>query len=361
MRQVLLVTALLGAALAMPASAQDAPPRPVISEIVAPQSGIANSWVGTVTASSEIDLGFLKIGTLAERLVEVGDTVSRGDVLARLDAVDLESELRAAQAGVSIAEANLHTAQDAYDRVKTLADRGVNSVSALEDTRNDLAAAEASLEQARAAEARAEDARDYANLRAPIDGVITSVSADPGSTIASGEAVLTLAAIADREVVIALSEEDATGMAPESEFQVRLLSNPSMLTAATLDRIDPVSSRASRNRDAHLKLSDADQTAFRLGALVTVTLKEGQETIMTVPVSALIGDGTVPEVWRVTPDDRKVQRVDVVTGPQGGGRVVILSGLSVGDEVVTRGVHSLAEGQTVGRRVAPGKISGAGQ
>ena len=134
-----------------------------------------------------------------------------------------------------------------------------------------------------------------------------------------------------------------------------------MLTAATLDRIDPVSSRASRNRDAHLKLSDADQTAFRLGALVTVTLKEGQETIMTVPVSALIGDGTVPEVWRVIPDDRKVQRVDVVTGPQGGGRVVILSGLSVGDEVVTRGVHSLAEGQTVGRRVAPGKISGAGQ
>ena len=54
----------------------------MVSELVAPQTGLALSWVGTVAAASEIDLGFLRLCTLAERAVEIGGTVARGDVPA---------------------------------------------------------------------------------------------------------------------------------------------------------------------------------------------------------------------------------------------------------------------------------------
>lgn len=353
----LLLLLLSGAAVAQEAHA----PRPVVTEIVSPQSGLASNWVGTVTAPSEIDLGFLRLGTLAERVVDVGDTVSKGDVLARLDASDLQAQLQAAQAGVSIAEANLHTATDAYERVKTLADRGVTSASALEDTQNDLSAARAALDQARAEAARAEDARDYANLRAPIDGVVTTVRAEPGATLDAGQALMKIAATGGREVVISLSEEDAAGMAESAAFSVRLLANPDVRSTAVLDRIDPVTQRASRTRSAHLTLDPDAPEAFRLGTLTTVTLSTHQVAVTTLPTRALIAGSEPPTVWRVDPDSREVEQVTVETGPVAGGRVVILSGVETGDEIVIRGVNLLEPGQVAGRRIAPRTIPGGTQ
>ncbi|SNR47451.1 efflux RND transporter periplasmic adaptor subunit [Puniceibacterium sediminis] len=348
-----------------PALADDAAkasaPRPVVTEIVTPQAGLSSIWVGSVAASSELDLGFLRLGTLAERNVDTGDIVKKGEVLARIDASDLESELRAAQAGVTIGEANLQTARDAFDRAQQLAIRGVGSEVTLETARNDLAAAEAAMEQARSAEARAEDARAYADLTAPMDGVITSVSAEPGATLSAGEAVMRLSSTDRREVIIALSEEDAAGMAPDAVFEIHLLSNPEVSAEATLARIDPVSARATRTRAAHLTLAEDASAGFRLGALVNATLEGGRGAITTLPVTALIENGELRTVWRVSKDDRVVSRVTVTTGPRAGGRVVILQGVGVGDEIVIRGVNSIEDGQTVGPRIAARQLPGADQ
>ncbi|PIL17347.1 hypothetical protein P775_24405 [Puniceibacterium antarcticum] len=338
-----------------------AAPRPVISEIVTPQAGLSSSWVGSVAASSELDLGFLRLGTLAERAVDAGDIVEKGDVLARIDASTLDSELRAAQAGVTIAKANLQTAQDAFNRAKQLATRGVGSEMALESARNDLAASEAAMEQARAAEARAEDAREYADLTAPMAGVITSVSAEPGATLSAGEAVMRLSSTEKLEVIIALTEEDAAGMTADAVFDVRLLSNPEITTQATLSRIDPVSARATRTRDAHLTLAKGANAGFRLGALVNATFDAGGGAATTLPVTALIAGAEPAAVWRVGKEGRKVSRATVTPGPRAGGRVVILQGVAVGDEVVIRGVNSIEDGQTVGARIAVRQIPGATQ
>ncbi len=344
-----------------PAWAQQAAPRPVVSEIVTPRAGLASSWVGSVAASSELDLGFLRLGTLAERAVGNGDIVEKGDVLARLDASDLESELRGAEAGVTIANASLQTARDAFERAERLATRGVGSEAALDAARNDLAAAEAAMEQARAAEARARDARAQADLTAPMDGVITSVSAEPGATLSAGEAVMKLSSTARLEVIIALSEEDAAGMAPDAVFDLRLLSNSEVTTQATLARIDPVSARATRTRAAHLTLARDANAGFRLGALVNATLRAGRGVVTTLPATALIGGAEPPAVWQVTGKDRSVRRVTVTTGPRAGGRVVILQGVSDGDEIVIRGVNSIEDGQAVGARIAARQLPGADQ
>ncbi len=333
--------------------------RPVVTEVVAYRAGIASSWVGSVEPSSALDLGFLRLGTLAERLVDVGDIVQQGDVLARLDASDLEAELRAAEAGVAIARAGLQTTRDAFERAQELANRGVGSEIALESARNDLAAAEAALEQARAAEARASDARDYADLRAPMDGVITSIRAEPGATLSTGEAVMRLSSTDRRKVVIALSEEDAAGMVPDAEFDVTLLSNRSITARAILARVDPVSARATRTRAAHLTLDEDADAGFRLGALVTATLESGRGVLTTLPAGALIAGAETPTVWRVVGDRRAVERVKVATGPRAGGRVVIAEGVEPGDEIVIRGVNSIEDGQTVGPRIAAQQLAGA--
>lgn len=331
-------------------------PRPVVSEIVRSQAAIARSWVGSVEAKREISLGFLVLGTLTQRSADLGDVVSKGDVLARLDATDLGAGVRAAEAGVAIAQARLETARDANDRAKELLQRGVTNQSTAEEAENNLAAAQAQLAQAHARQKQALEQRSYADLVAPADGVITAVHAETGATLDSGEAVFDLAAGDAREVIVSMTEDVANAMDIGTEFDIRLISNPVVTGKATLARIDPVSERTSRTRSAHLTLSEDSPRAFRLGTLVTARLAASNGQIMTVSEGALIHDADPPAVWVVSGPDRTLSRREIVTNIRAAGRVLVVAGLDDGDEVLVRGVNSVTEGQSVGPSTTPEAI-----
>ncbi|WP_428926299.1 efflux RND transporter periplasmic adaptor subunit [Marinibacterium sp. SX1] len=349
---------------AAPAPASDAPeaeagpskPRPVVSEVIRPQAEISRAWVGSVEAEHEISLGFLVLGTMAQRQGELGDVVSRGDVLAQLDAADLDSGVRAAEAGVAIARAQRDTARDANDRASELLDRGVSNQAALDEAANTLAAAEATLREAEAQLEQAREQRSYADLKAPTDGIITAVHAEAGATLDAGDPVFDLAAGDRREVVVSLTQDVASAMQVGAVFDITLISNPAITGMATLVRIDPVSERTSRTRAAHMMLGKDSHPAFRIGALVNARLTAANGPIITLSEGALIADADPPAVWVVTGNDRHLARTPVDIGARAAGRVLVLSGLAEGDEVLTRGVNSVTEGQQVGPRTAPEAI-----
>ncbi|OYX42329.1 MAG: hypothetical protein B7Z02_12360 [Rhodobacterales bacterium 32-67-9] len=353
MKRLLLILALAGPAVAADAPAPEgAAPRPVVSLIVNPQSGLPVTYVGTVAARIETDLGFPQAGTIVERPVSAGDTVVTGEVLARLDPEDLDADLRAAEAGVAVAEAQLRSATDARDRARELAARGVGSATRLEDASRALVAAEARLEQARAALARAADLRRLATLTAPQDGVVTEVAAEPGATLSAGQRVLRLAATGEREIVIDLSEADVAAIQPGATFTARLAANAAVTAPAVLTRVDPVAERATRTRRLHLTLTDPPD-GFRLGALARVTPVVHAGAGVVLPVGSVLDPESAPAVWVVAPDDRSVARTPVTLGATLGGFVLVVSGLTAGDEIVTKGIHSLEDGQVVGPRVTP--------
>jgi RND family efflux transporter MFP subunit len=345
------VLAIAFAAMGPVLAAAQAPARPVVSEIVMPKSGVQPSWVGTVTARIETDLGFPRIGTLAARSVSLGDLVVLDQVLAIQDPQDLDADLRAAQAGVTVAKAQANSARDAAQRVTALLERGVDSQAASQSAAAKLAAAEALLEQAQATLVGAEDARKNAILRAPQDGVVTHVFAEPGATLAAGSPVLRLAAVKDREVLIDLSENDVANFDIGSVFLVRLEANLALEAITQLTAIDPVATRATRTRQLRLALAADAPAGFRLGALVQVEPMDQTANRTSLPVTALIEGNDPRQVWRVSPDDRSVQRVTVKPGAVLGDRVLILDGLAAGDEIVVKGVNSIEDGQIVGPRV----------
>lgn len=326
-------------------------PRPVVSERVAPQQSSQQSWVGIVVARVETDLGFLQVGTLASRSVDAGAVVTRDQVLAMLDPQDLDSDLRSAQAGVTVAEAQAQSARDAAERTNELVARGVDSTASAQSEAAQLAAAEAQLEQARALLARAQDTRDNASLRAPQDGVITEIFAEPGATLAAGAPVLRLAGTEAREVVIDLTEEDVAGYNIGAAFDVTLEADPTQTVTVTLASIDPVATRATRTRRLRLALPADAPVDFRLGALVSVSPQAQTALRTSLPVVALIEGTDPPQVWRVSKDDRSIHAIQITVGPQIGSRVLVVDGLSEGDEIVVRGVNSIEEGQIVGPQV----------
>ncbi len=342
---------------ALPAPGQETSPRPVVSVIVGDSDRTARDYVGTVAARVESDLGFPLSGTLSDRTVEVGDLVARGAVLARLDPETLKAAVLAAQAGESMARHRLRSAEDALTRARTLYERGDESKARLEAAERAFTAARARLAQARAALARAQDRLDQATLRAPHDGVITQVMADPGAAVSVGQPVVRLAGTREREVVVDLSEATLAALPRDAVLVAHLLVADDRQAPIRLRSIDPVADSSTRTRRLHFALDDVPPD-FRLGALVRVELPNIGESVLTLPRGAVFDGPAGPSVWVVSGSGRRVHAVPVTTAARFDGRVVISGGLKPGQEVVVKGVHSLAEGQTVGPRLTPALLTG---
>lgn len=346
MRRVVVSLAL---ALATPALAQTTP-RPVVSEIISPRAGLQPSYVGTVAARTETDLGFPIAGTVAERPVQEGDVVKKGELLAQLNPETLKADVRSAEAGVTVARAQLNSAQDAANRADQLVAKGVDSSATAESANNALVAAKARLAQAQAALTQAQNLLGFATLHAPTAGVVTHVYVEPGAAVTAGQSVIRLAATGAREVLIDLTEQDAAGLEPGAVFKVRLEVDPEIATTAKLRLIDPVADPATRTRRLHLTLAPDASSDFRLGALALVEPDARTKAQLTLPETALIGGKDA--VWVVDRISNTVHSVAVKIGAPSGGRVVVLGGLKPGEEVVTMGVNAIKDGQAVGPSVA---------
>ena len=351
---------LMLALVAQPAFAESAPaasdivsdvPRPIVSLHVGDANIEETIYIGTVAAGNEVALGFPISGTLVERRVDLGALVAKDDILALLDPKDLQAEVRSAQAGVLVAQTNFGSAEQAWNRAVELAERGVDSETRQEDAQRALVAARAGLEQAQANLAGVQDKLDLATLRAPQDGVITGAFQDVGALVSPGFEVVRLANTDNREIVVDISEQGLAALEIGMNFDVALVANPRLTTTARLARVDPVAESLTRNRRAHLVLLDPPD-GFRFGALVQVRAIGDGANIISVPFSAVMHPDGSAAVWIVDREQHVVTLRQVTLGAQFGDHVRVLSGINAGDEVVLRGIHSLHEGQTIGRSVS---------
>ncbi|MFV0409409.1 MAG: efflux RND transporter periplasmic adaptor subunit [Paracoccus sp. (in: a-proteobacteria)] len=330
------------------------PPRPVVSVLMEDLPSERRAFPGVVVARSEVQLGFQTLGRLSSRPVDVGDRAQTGEVLAELTPDDLQDNVRAANAAVDTAEVTLETAQTTATRARDLARRNVASRAQLEQAERALKLAEAGLAQARSELARAEDAEGFARLVAPFDGVVSAVFENPGAVVGAGTPVLTLSDTNLREAVIDLPEAAVPGMPADVEAEIWLESDPGTRTTGRVSRLDPLADSATRTRRLYLTMDDAE--TFRLNALIRVRRAGQAGLVLILPRAALAGSEAEPAVWVVKRDGDKasVTLRKVSVGPDlMNATVEIEAGLEPGEEVVIRGVHSLQEGQPVGRRVAP--------
>lgn len=349
-----LIPALLAA---FPVWADEAPipdtPRPVVTEIVEDRGGDARSVPGVIAAETQVTMAFQTLGRMIARHVKLGDRVEKGQLLAELATEDLAATTRAARAALDAAEVQLSTARTTLERTQELARRGVASEAQLEQAQRVMAAAAAMAEQTRSELVQAEDAEGFARLTAPFAGVISAVYEAQGAVVDTGAPVLQLSADDRREAVIDLPETALSGIGKQAMFTVWQRSAPTHEVTAKLDRIEPLADAATRTRRLHLTLPpEAD---FRLGALIRARVGAPEEPALSLPDTAIFQLDGKPHVWRVIRDgDRgKVEPVAVETGGGYGGRLLVPRGLHSGDEIVIRGVNSLEEGQTVGRRIEP--------
>lgn len=350
-RRLLLAAMMLALAACGKPEAAIESARPVL--VVHPSGGAASAfsaYAGEIRAREESALSFRVGGSLVRRLVDAGDRVRRGQLLAELDAGDAAAQARAAQAQLSAAEAELARASAERARYAALEQQKLVSRSALEAQTTAQAAAAG---QARAARAQLDVARNqaaYTRLLAPRDGVIASRLAEAGQTVAAGQAVYTLAGDAGREVAIALPERRIREVRAGQPVLVELWSAPGQRLPGRVREISPAADPQARTYAARIALEGEAAGAVELGQSARVFIQEsGERAALAVPLSAVQrgADGKSTSLWVVDPASGRVRLVPVRLGRYAEDVVPVLGGVATDAWVVAAGGHLLREGQKV--------------
>lgn len=304
------------------------------------------SYPGTVEAALHGEIGFEVPGKIVAFPVEEGQVVKEGDVLARLDPRDFESDVDAQQALV-------RQARTEYQRFKTLFEKDVAP-------RQDLDRAQRNLEVTEARMRSAQKALEDAVLRAPFDGVVARKLVNDFRNVQAKEPVLVLQSESGLQIVADVPESDwvyARTDLPIEERERRVkprvtVSNyPDRSFPATLREVATAADPTTRTYAITLAFEVPGGLNVLPGMTASVSLdvpaqRSGSTT--AIPVRAVVDDGSgAPFVWKVDPDSLVASRAPVRLGEMSGDRIEIQGGLSEGDQIAVSGVHELREGMTV--------------
>ena len=317
--------------------------------------------IGTVQARRAYFIGPTAAARVLRVMVDVGDTVQAGQLLAEMDPVDLDERLAAldaalARAGSTAAAAEAQR-QDALARKELaqmnarrdadLASRNFISAGALEARLQEQTSAEAAVAAAAANLAATRQDRDRLaaerdglrrqrdNLRllAPAAGVVTQRDAEPGSTVVAGQAVVQLVDPASLWVNVRFDQGRSAGLAAGLSAEIALRSNPAQPLPGRVARVEAVSDSVTEERLAQVAF-DRLPAGVSMGELaeVTVSLPATAESLVVSNASLQRRAGQVG-VWLADGDGLRFAPVRV--GLAGlDGRVQVLDGLQPGDPVV---------------------------
>lgn len=308
--------------------------------VVAPRS-----LAGTLRARVETDVGFRVGGKIAERKVQAGDRVKAGSVLALLDAGDFRLNREAAEAELKAATSSFNQQELDFARVSELRARGFSTAQAAEAKRAALDEARGRLERAKRQAELAGNNEAYAQLKADADGIVAGVFAEAGQVVPAGQPVLRIARDGEREAQVAIPEQDLE-FVRKAEASVSLWSEPTRRYGARLRELSPNADPGTRTFLARYSLEGLSPEA-PLGMTVTLSLSDpATRNGIRVPLSALINEGTGPEVFVLNAQSVLERRKVGLLGYDARD-ALIASGLNAGERVITLGVHTLRTGEKV--------------
>jgi RND family efflux transporter MFP subunit len=308
------------------------------------------TYSGQIRAGETASLGFEVSGRIIDLPVIEGQQVSAGDLLARLDPADFQSQL-------DQAEANYRQAQTTFERYQEIVERGAVS-------RQELDLRQRNYEVAQAELATARKALSDTRLVAPFSGEIGRRLVDNFVNVRAKEAVVVLQDLTNLEMVISIPEQDwaraRPGLTREQRTDliqpmVSLSMIPNRSFPARLKEVATVADPITRTFEVIAEFDNPTDVSVLPGmtANISITVPSGNVVANEpagyhVPANAVLADeqGNAT-VWKIDPETMTATRVAVQVGEMAGSDVRVLAGLNPGDRVATTGVHNLREGMQV--------------
>lgn len=326
--------------------------------------GIAN-----VEARRSHAIGPTLAGRVGRVLVDQGDPVRAGQLLAEMEPVDLDARLAAATASASAAVQRVRSAEAALAEAQSRATLARNSADRFADLRqkefvsqeaadakaHEAAAAQSARDAAVAALAAARDEvrraqselagtnrnRGHLRLQSPADGVVTARLAETGSTVVAGQAVVQVIDPTSLWLRVRIDQGRSSGLATGLPAAIVLRSRPGDMFEGRVERVDLVGDAVTEERIANVVFGNPPP-GLAIGEMAEVTLSlPPVEKALAVPAAALVRHGTEQGVWQRGVDGR-ARFTKVIAGISStNGLTEIRAGLAEGDEVIVHGARPL--------------------
>ncbi len=326
--------------------------RPVrIAEVSTGGALRERSFSGVSQSSQESRMSFRVGGTVIDVPVQVGDALSQGQLIARLNSSTYDLTVQQAEASLAQATANQRSSDSSYERAKELYTN--NNAS-----RNDLDSARASAEsaeaQARSAAKALEIARldrSYTRLTAPADCTVASIDVEINENVTAGSEVAKVTCGDSIEVRLGVPESLIGGLRQGMAARVSFNALPEQRFTGRVTELGVASTGNTATFPLVVRL-DASSSELRPGmaAEVAFEFQSDGANALTVPSAAVVNDERGSFVFLAVPSSNgqaTIERRTVRTGELTANGVEILEGLVAGDRVVTAGISVIRDGQTV--------------
>jgi len=311
--------------------------------------------IGTVEARYTYKIGPTFAGRVKHLDVHVGDRVKAGQVLGKIDPVDLDERIKAQNAALKRANAQLSEAQARKDYAQIQASRydqllkaRSTSEEVVATKQQELLVAEAGLTAAReelsrvrSEQAALEAQRSNLSLIAPVDGLVVSRDADPGTTVVAGQAVVELIDPNTIWVNVRFDQIRAQGLAAGLSARITLRSQAGKQHVGRVLRVEPLADAVTEETLAKIVFDKIPDPMPPIGELAEVTIS--LPTLAAAPVipNAAIRhiDGRLG-VWQVINGDLRFTRISLGTADLEG-HVQVREGLRICDKVVAYSENTL--------------------
>lgn len=303
---------------------------------------------GSLRAVNQVSVKARVAGEVREVLVREGEAVKAGQVLIRMDQSDYQARVDQAQGALLAARGQLDIATKSRDNNKALLDKGFISKNAFDNAESQFGIARANVESARGALDVAQKALADTVIRAPISGLVSSRSVQPGEKVSADNRLLDVVDLSQMELEAAVPAFDISQVALGQEVQVKIEGMP-QLFAGKVVRINPATQSGSRSIMTYIQIENP-QGALRVGmfgeARLTMAKKAG---VLSVPHSAIRSDGDNTFVYAI--ENSKLVQKPVKLGISGddgeGSAVEVIQGLDSGVQIVKTNLGTLRTGTTV--------------
>jgi len=297
----------------------------------------------------QADVGSKTLGYLDAVLVDRGDKVTRGQLLALVRPSDLPDQLAAARSTLAQAQSSTALARTNYERAKQLAPEAVVSQQELQQAQSQFTSAEAAQQAAQAQIAAVAVRLGETRIASPLTGVVVQRRLDPGTLVGppGGGAIVTVARVDTLRVFITVNERELGGVAVGRDAHVEVDALPGRTFTGKVVRLAPTLDPATRTLDAEVQLDN------RAGELYPGMYGRGAIVVEThphmpvVPVAAVVLSNKQAFAFAVDPGGDIVHRRALTLGVDGGDWFEVKAGLRAGDEVVVGGSESLADGMKI--------------
>jgi RND family efflux transporter MFP subunit len=309
---------------------------------------------GSVQATFEAPIYARTSGYLKKWYTDIGTPVKAGQVLAEIDAPELDQQLRAAQADRASAEANQRIAQSTANRWKGLRETGAVSKQDVDEKTSASEASNAALQAAQANLQRLRELSSFKKIVAPFDGVITARNTDVGQLIVagsnSGPELFRIADNRQLRLYVRVPQSYAAQLRPDITAEVRFPDRPGNTYTARLASTSNAIDSTSRTMLAQL-LVDNVKNELLPGSYAEVKFKlPGAEgaggTSLRLPANVLLFRADGLSVATVNKDNR-VQMKPIELGRDYGAEVEVIHGLTAEDKVILSPPDSIMEASPV--------------